>query len=169
MTITSNELLYGPLTTIDITNLNNYGYINTTTTLSTGITYTPNIITINSNTMGSYSYGAQGSTVAGGGYSIGSGMTGSSYSPPYLSIGTFQQPYGYVTNIGTDPSWYDPMQIAITINGETKFIPRSEAEKILQQHFLVENLAKEFPQVKYEKDKLDVVVKLHTDDDEQPK
>jgi hypothetical protein len=66
--------------------------------------------------------------------------------------------WGYTGTFWTDMSGHN-----IKIGKDIKYFSKEETEEILKTYFLIEKLYEEFPQVKYMKDKLDVMIKLHTD------
>ena len=138
------------ITTLDITQLSN-------------ITYGP-ITSINSIP----SVGATGVVGSSYSYSAGSYTTSGPYTigvnTPYITT-TIPQGYGYANNYAFDTNWLNPLQHTIKIDDEIKYVSKVEAEEIVKKYLILEKMCEEFPQIKYEKDKLEALIKLHTADE----
>ena len=115
----------------------------------------------------------------------GNGTSGNIY--PYTTSRTYTSPggsytinlnnttigasnYGYTyINQTSDVNWLNPLQHTITIDEEIKYVSKIEAEEIIKKYLILEKMCDEFPQVKYERDKLESLIKLHTDDESNEK
>jgi hypothetical protein len=83
----------------------------------------------------------------------------------YPAINT-NQIYTNQTYTTMDTGWYEQFNnISVKVGDETKTFNKQEITKVLEQYVELLQLCDEFPQVKHIKDKLDVIVKLHTNPD----
>jgi hypothetical protein len=159
--VTTNILTHNGVpsyTTLNITQLNN-------------ITYGPIISTPTvGGTGGYYSTGTYTST--GTTYTLSNtypiGGNGSVSNLPYITTVVPNYNFAY-TKQSFNTEWSNPLQHTINIDGEIKYISKVEAEEIIKKYLILEKLSEEFPQIKYERDKLDSLLKLHTDDENNEK
>jgi hypothetical protein len=152
MTYTGNTTYLGGYTYPVVTNVNTIGAVG-----AVGAPYTTTTVGGNNISMG---YRAGGGGGAGGGY------YSMNTTLPYTYITANQLSNNQIYNT-MDPSWYDQFsQLSIKVGEETKTFNKREITEILEKYIELIQLCDEFPQVRHFKDKLDAIIKLHLNPDD---
>jgi hypothetical protein len=153
---TTTNINAGTISTIDPGSIQNQMIYTCNTPYVAGGGYTyPYSISINTTGINTVGGGAGGT---GGYYTVNTNFS-------YPAINT-NQIYTNQTYTTMDTGWYEQFNnISVKVGDETKTFNKQEITKVLEQYVELLQLCDEFPQVKHIKDKLDVIVKLHTNPD----